>query len=262
MIRFLRYSPYRLALGYIALSILALALFAIPLWYAWHVNISTFRAYIEGEDMQKLVNLFDREGAKGLAAAMDLRAGSLPQDEIMILADPSKRRLAGNLPAWPAKVPDAPGTYGLEIDPGAGSSMRVVVSHVWVPGGYHLLMGRESVRFQSLVELFWYGIAAATAIVLALGALVGWLIRRALLFEVREISRTASAIIEGDLSRRLATHGGSDELDTLARTVNSMVDLKEQFQLAIDTIPGLVWSTRPDGPVYSRQRRFRKSTCC
>jgi PAS domain S-box-containing protein len=50
------------------------------------------------------------------------------------------------------------------------------------------------------------------------------LIRRALLFEVREISRAASAIVEGDSSRRLEMRGGSNELDALARTVNGMLE--------------------------------------
>src|SRR5678816_910347 len=102
--------------------------------------------------------------------------------------------------------------------------MRVVASHVILPGGYHLLMGRESVRFESLVERFWYGITCAMVIVVVLGAVIGWLSHRALLSEVNEISRTASAIVEGDLSRRVATRGGSNELDTLARTVNGMLE--------------------------------------
>ena len=224
MIRFLRFSPSRLALVYIALSVLALALFAIPLWYAWRANLSTFRAYVHGEDMQRLVEVFDREGAKELAAAMESRARSLPSDEIMVFAAPSKLRLAGNLAAWPAEVPDAPGTYGLVIGLGGGSTMRVVATHVRLPGGYHLLMGRESVRFESIVERFWYGMAGAMVIVVVLGAVIGWLSHRALLSEVNEISRTASAIVEGDLSRRVATRGGSDELDTLARTVNGMLE--------------------------------------
>ena len=80
---------------------------------------------------------------------------SLPGDEIMVLADASKLRLAGNLTAWPTEVPDAPGTYGLVIGLGGGSTMRIVASHVMLPGGYHLLMGRESARFESLVERFW-----------------------------------------------------------------------------------------------------------
>ncbi|HEX2929650.1 MAG TPA: PAS domain-containing protein, partial [Candidatus Binatia bacterium] len=224
MMRFFRFSPSRLALVYIALSVLALALFAIPLWYAWRVNISTFRAYVQGEDMQRLVEVFDREGARALVTAVESQVRSMPADQIMVLADASKLRLAGNLPAWPTEVPDAPGTYGLVIDLGGGSTMRVVASHVRLPGGYHFLMGRESVRFQSLVERFWYGIAGAMVIVVVLGAVIGWLSHRALLAEVHEISRTASAIVEGDLSRRVATRSQSQELETLARTVNDMLE--------------------------------------
>jgi signal transduction histidine kinase len=224
MIRSFRFSPSRLALGYIVLSVLALALFATPLWYAWRANISTFRAYVQGEDIQRLVDIFHREGAKGLATAMESQVRSLPSDEIMVFADASKLRLAGNLPAWPAEVPDAPGTYGLVIGLGGGTTMRVVASHVRLLGGYHLLMGRESVRFESLVERFWYGITGAMVIVVVLGAVIGWLSHRALLSEVNEISRTASAIVKGDLSRRVATRGGSHELDTLARTVNGMLE--------------------------------------
>ena len=224
MIRFFRFSPSKLALVYIALSVLALALFAVPLWYGWRANLSTFREYVQGADMQRLVDIFDREGPKGLVTAMESQVGSLPGDDIMVFADASKRRLAGNLPAWPAEVPDAPGTYGLVIALGGGSTMRVVATHVWLPGGYHLLMGRESVRFESLVERFWLGIVGAMVIVVVLGVVIGWLSHRALLSEVNEISRTASAIVEGDLSRRVATRGGSDELDTLARTVNGMLE--------------------------------------
>src|SRR5262245_35291114 len=224
MTRFFRFSPSRLALVYIALSVLALALFAIPLWYAWHANIATFRAYVEGEAMQRMVDIFQREGAEGLAIAIDSDVSTLPGSELIVFADASKLRLAGNLTVWPTEVPDAPGTYGLVIALSNGSMMRIVASHVRLPGGYHLLMGRESARFESLVERFWYGIAGAVSIVLILGATIGWLIHRALLSKVNEISRIASAIVEGDLSRRVAIRGGSDELDSLARTVNGMLE--------------------------------------
>ena len=195
MIKFFRLSPFRLALAYVALSVLVLALFAIPLWQAWRVNLSTFREYVQGEDLQRLVEVFRSEGAQGLATAMESKARSLPGDEIMVFADASKLRLAGNLPAWPAEVPDAPGTYGLVIGTGGGSILRVVASHVTLPGGYHLLMGRESVRFESLVNRFWYGLAGAMGVVFLLGAAFGWMIRRGLLLEVHEISRRASAIV-------------------------------------------------------------------
>src|SRR6202163_1211531 len=223
MTRIFRFSPSRLAFAYVALSVLVLALFAIPLWYAWNVNISAFKVYVLGTEVQRMVDTFESEGTAGLAAAINSRVAGLPTDEVMMLADASKTKLAGNLPAWPIEVPGAPGTYGLALDSG-GTSKRVVVSHVKLPGGYHLLMGRESARFQSLVDLFWFGIAGATGIALLLGALLGWLIRRALLFEVHGISRAASAIVEGGSSRRLEVRGRSNELDALARTVSGMLE--------------------------------------
>src|SRR5439155_13287910 len=139
MIRLLRFSPSRLALAYIALSAVVLALFAIPLWYAWRVNILTFREYVRADEVQRLTVIFEREGAKGLTAAIESRLRSLPEDEVILLADPSKSRVAGNLPAWPAEVPDSPGTHGLAINL-PDSSLRIVASHVALPGGYHLLL--------------------------------------------------------------------------------------------------------------------------
>jgi len=53
-----------------------------------------------------------------------------------------------------AEIPDAPGTDGLLISVGGGETTRVVVSHVRLRGGYHLLVGGESVRFESLVASF------------------------------------------------------------------------------------------------------------
>ncbi len=224
MSRFFHFSPKRLALVYIGLGVLALALFAVLLWYAWRANIATFREYVGGEQTQKFSETFDRQGAEGLTAAIAVRLKNLSRDEIIVFADPAKRRLAGNLNGWPPQIPETPGTYGLVIAIGGGSSMRVVASHVILPGGYHLLLGRESVRFESLVERFWYGITGAIVVVLLLGGLIGWLSHRALLNDVNEISRMASAISKGNLSRRVSTRGGLDELNNLAQTVNGMLE--------------------------------------
>ena len=94
--------------------------------------------------------------------------------------------------------------------------------HVILPGGYHLLLGRGSVRFESLVERFWYGITGAIVAVLLLGGLIGWLSHRALLNDVNEISRTRWPFPK--VTARVATGGGSDELDNLAQTVNGVLE--------------------------------------
>lgn len=224
MTSLIRYSPFRLAAIYVALSALVLSLFAAALWYGWHANIATFRGYVDGNEVQRLVDAFRAGGPDALVADLAARAGGLPADEIVVFADPQKRRLAGNLSAWPAEVPDRPGTYGLVIGTGGDEAMRVVASHVALDDGYRLLVGRESARFQSLVDLFWYGMGGAIGVALFVGTLVGWLSRRALLAEVQEMSRTASAIAEGDLSRRIEAHGHSAELGSLETTVNGLLE--------------------------------------
>jgi signal transduction histidine kinase len=175
----LRLTPARFALSYISLGVIALALLAVPLWYGFQANLGTFRSYIPAAEMQGFVDTFHRDGPKAVEAAVDAYAKTLPPDQVALFVDPQKKRLAGNLPRWPAGVPDVPGTYGLVLERGGYAPTRVIVSHVSLPGGYVLLMGRESVIFDSLVARFWFGIAGAIAILLSLGLLFGWLLRRA-----------------------------------------------------------------------------------
>src|SRR5882672_10715341 len=213
MIRLLRFSAFNLALGYIALSIALLTLFATPLGIAWREGIHEARTAYLQRDMQRLTDILDKEGVQGLVAAVD-RYLDMPfvPERIILFADASQSRLAGNLTAWPPEVPNSAGTHELSIDRD-GSSMQVVVIHSILTGGRHLLVGREISRFKKLEILFWYGLAGAAAAILLLGWLGGTLIRRVLLSEVNSIGQTASAIVEGDLSRRLPTLGGRDELD-------------------------------------------------
>src|ERR1700750_3189288 len=110
MSSFFRFSPSRLALVYIVLGVLALALFAVPLWYAWRANIATFREYVGGVQTQNFSETFYRQGPQGLTAAIRARLKNLPRDEIIVFADPAKQRLAGNLNEWPPQIPEPPGT--------------------------------------------------------------------------------------------------------------------------------------------------------
>jgi signal transduction histidine kinase len=229
MIRFLRFSARNFAIGYVALSIAVLALFAAPLWIEWKQRIEGSRTEFLREDAQRLGGIFDREGAAGLARAINAQVGARREGEkLLLLADPSFSRLAGNLPSWPAGIPTTPGAHVASITV-EGEMMRVSTVGASLPGGYHLLVGRDVTRFRVMESYFWYGLLAASGTVLLLGVLSGWLVRRALLAEVQGISRTASAIVAGDLSRRLPVHGGAHELDTLAQTINRLLEQIEQL---------------------------------
>jgi len=229
MNRFLRSSAFRLSIGYVAVSIAVLALFAAPLWYAWRQNVEQVRTELLSEDVQSLTDIFLNEGPDVLAAVIDSRVKSQHiANSIILFTDGAQRRLAGNLEAWPPEAPDVPGVHKLTISQG-DHSIRALLTRSTLPGGYNLLVGRDNSRFRPLEAVFLYGLAGAATILLFTGIAGGWLIRRALLYEVHLIRETTCAIVDGDFSRRLPARGESHELDMLAQTVNRMLDQIEQL---------------------------------
>jgi signal transduction histidine kinase len=227
--KFLRSSALTLAVGYIGLGLAALALFAAPVWYAWRVTIQEGRSEILQSDAQRLTEVFRREGAAGLISYVDARVGlQIAGERLLLVADAALKPLAGNLAAWPSSVPANPGTYTVKLELGKRMT-DVAIVHAVMPGGYHLLVGRDTSRYAPLERRFWYALAGAVAILSVLGTIGGILIRRALMARIHGIRRTVSAIIQGDLSHRLPTHHSGDELNTLSQTINGMLDQIEQL---------------------------------
>jgi signal transduction histidine kinase len=91
-------------------------------------------------------------------------------------------------------------------------------------GQYNLLVGRDNRLFAPLEKRFWYGLTGAVAVLSIAGLVVGLITRRALMSRVDSIRQTISAIIHGDLKHRLPTHLTDDELNTLSRIINGMLD--------------------------------------
>jgi signal transduction histidine kinase len=211
-------------MGYVALGLAALVLFAAPLWYAWQVTIQEGRAEYLQIDAQRLTEVYRREGADALKSFIDTRVGmQIPSERILLLTDASLHPLAGNLQAWPAGVPATPGNYRVNLGLGDRGIQEALV-HVTNLGNYNLLVGRDNALFKPLQTRFWYGLSAAVAVLCIAGLFVGIITRRALMSRVYSIRQTVSAIIHGDLKHRLPTHVNDDELNTLSRTINGMLD--------------------------------------
>ena len=222
--RVIRSTAVSLALGYSALGFIALVLFAAPLWYAWQGTIREGRAEVLLADGQRLADIYRRDGADALKSYVDARVGmQIAGERILLLTDSALRPVAGNLAAWPKELPVAPGDYTIKLDPGARGRQTAHV-HVVDLGGYKLLVGRDNRLFAPLERRFWYGLAGAVTVLLIAGLLVGLITRRALMSRVYSIRQTVSAIIHGDLQHRLPTHLSDDELNTLSRTINGMLE--------------------------------------
>ena len=95
-----RSSAFALSAVYVLLGIAALALFALPLWYAWDGTVRDSRAETIDEDTQRFAEVFRRQGPAGLAAFIDERVSmQIAAERILLFTDPALKPLAGNLPA-------------------------------------------------------------------------------------------------------------------------------------------------------------------
>jgi signal transduction histidine kinase len=229
MARVFRSSAATLATGYVLLAFVALVLFAAPLRYAWQATIEDFRVELLQEDSQRLTHVFELRGPAGLANFVDDRVRmQIPGERMLLFVAPTGRPLAGNISAWPRSVPTRAGNYTLPVDLN-GRHANVTMVLTVLPGGYRLLVGRDVDRFAPIERRFWYGLAAAVAVLSVAGLIGALLIRHALLARIQGIQQTVAAIMRGDLSHRLDVRSRGDELDTLAQTINRLLEQVEQL---------------------------------
>jgi len=233
MLKLLRSTSVRLALGYALLFIVSsLALVGFLWWRTAGYLDREIDAVIIADTRAVGDRLRDFGLAGAVATVTERVLQTRDERAIYLLADPLLKPVAGNLDAWPAQVKPTPGWYQVElVQDNKLHATRIL--HVVLPGNFHLLVGRDvqdRVVVQSLIlnALFW---AAAAAIAIAVAG--GLLVRRAILRRIEAINRTAIAIMHGDLSQRVPVRGTSDEFDQLARTINSLLD---QIAVLIDSV--------------------------
>jgi signal transduction histidine kinase len=236
MNRLIRSSAVTWALGYVLLGLAALAAFAVPLWYAWNVTIYSGRQEILLDDTARLTELFKHQGVAGLTSYINARVGmQIAGERTLLLTDSDYRPLAGNLAAWPRDIPDKPGTRVVTADL-AGQPTHTILVRTTLPGGYHLLVGRDSTLFLPLERRFTWGLITAVTFLFVMGVGGAIVMRRELLARVQVIRQTVSAIMQGDLRRRLPIARSGDELDTLAQTLNGMLDHMEYLIRGISNV--------------------------
>jgi len=235
MARLIRSSATAWAVGYVVLGLAALAAFAIPLWWAWKVTILAGREELLRDDAQRLSEVFVHEGVNGLAAHINARVGmQIAGERTLLLADAAYQPLAGNLKSWPKDLAAHPGVQAAVADL-PGQKVQTLFIETNLPGGYHLLVGRDLVRFRQLEQRFTFGLVAAVSVLVGVGALGAFLIRRRVLARVQDIGAAVGGIMQGDLRRRLPV-SGLEEFATLSRTLNGMLDHIEHLIAGISNV--------------------------
>ena len=158
---------------------------------------------------------------------------------VYLMVDPQLRPVAGNVPAWPKLDADQGKWFLFKVSVPFGDETReheMRAQRFPLPGGYRMLVGHDVQERQDVKSLMMRGLIAAVVMTLLLGLGGGFWMGRRILAQAGAISAVATQIMRGDLSQRLPVRDADDELNTLAREINTMLDKIEQLTLGMRTV--------------------------
>ena len=233
--RLLRSASVRIALSYAVVFIVSTLLLVSYLWWRTTNYLEQETDAVIIADTRAIGDRLRDFGLPGALAAINDRL-KLAADEhaIYLLTDPLLTPVGGNLSAWPAQVGRDPGWYEVKVvQNGRLHATRIL--NVDLPADFHLLVGRDIQDRAAMRDVILNGLAWAAVAALVLAVAGGMLVRRAVFRRVEIINRTAAAIVQGDLGRRVPSSRSADEFDQLTGTINEMLD---QIQLLIEGIRG------------------------
>lgn len=220
----LRSAGFRFGAIYaLLLSASAIAL-ACFLWWATAGLLDRQTEAAIATDARDLAERWAGGGLPALIVTIDDRlAQNIDDDSIYLLADPRMNRLAGNLATWPAVISISGTLYELPIAR-AGARSLATVERFDLPGGFHLLIGRDMQVRAQLRHLLTDALLWAVGMVLLMASAGALIVRSLFRRTLANISATAGAIAAGDFAQRVRLSGRGDEFDQLAEVINDMLD--------------------------------------
>ncbi len=177
------------------------------------------------EEIKGLSEQYAQGGLQGLYTTLEKRARQ-PGSSLYLLTDPAGQVLAGNIAALPPRLLDTPGAVETRYRrPGEITAHNVALARIFsLPGGFHLLVGRDMADRETLRGIFARSFLVSLAALGALGLVGGMVLARRVFRRIDAMSASAAEIMAGNLEQRLPQTGGHDEFDRLAQNLNAMLD--------------------------------------
>jgi signal transduction histidine kinase len=183
-----------------------------------------------------LVEVNRLRGIEGTMRGMRVRVSDLRSPRrYYLLQDATGERIGGNLPNMPRfegwkSIPIAAEDSG---SASVGEQHSILALGTRVPSGHFLVVGENDFRTVKAKEAIFVAAGWTIAITALLAIGGGILLGRGFLRRIEDVNRTSRAIIEGNLSDRVPTHGSGDEMDQLAVNLNAMLD---RIELLLDSL--------------------------
>ena len=220
----LRSAGVRFAAIYAGLLVLSAVLLALFLWWSTAGLLDRETEAAIRADAQGLSERYVEGRLPALILTIDDRlAQNIDDDAIYLLVDATGRRQAGNLSTWPATVTQIGTWYPLPVER-AGVRSQARAQRFDLPGGFHLLIGRDVRVRAQLRSLLTDALLWALLVVVGMASAGAVVARNLFRRTIANISDTATAIAAGDFAQRVKLSGRGDEFDQLAETINDMLE--------------------------------------
>jgi heavy metal sensor kinase len=231
--RFRRSLVFRLTLVYAATcAILSLSAFFI----FYRVLVFDMVDHTDDvliEELHELSSLLATKGIAALREGINRKAQSAGTGDVFLrlLTTDGKKIVSSDLGPWHGigisgialkhVAQDEPVFETLK-PPGWRHTARVIYG---VAGpGMVLQIGYSLRDDEEIIENFSSDFVPTLAIIFTLAALGGWFMARRALSGVREVTKTARAISDGAMEKRVPLTGRGDEIDRLSQTFNHMLE--------------------------------------
>lgn len=222
--RFLRSTGFRFAILHTLIFVISVAIIGAITEVAVTSSLERQARQRVDTEAAALVNGFERDGSAALRSVVQARLATR-QDHLRYAVLDSEGRIMigdGTLAslAAPAGVP----AQTVMRPTSLSSSDTILVATRSLGDGSRLVIADDLESIEDVEDVVSNAFLIALTLALALGLGVGFLMTNTLLKRVEAVTRTAEAIIAGDLSRRIDQTGSGDDFDRLSETLNAMLD--------------------------------------
>ena len=230
--RVVRTTAFKLSAIYIAVFSIFALVFVLYISYASSQLLTAQLRQTIAADLAGLADQARTGGLAGLVDAIDVRSRQ-PGASLYLITDASKHPLAGNVSEVPQELLDQASENPIVVSykrlPGERQNHFALVQLVNLPGGYHMLVGRDLGEREQFRGIVGQALAWALALMILL-ALLSWVfVSRRVLKRIDSLSASSRRIMDGDLSGRLEVTGSGDEFDRLADSLNTMLERIEHL---------------------------------
>lgn len=239
-----RTTTVRLTAVFILLFVIFSILLLTFLAYQSSIQIQQQQTRAIDREVEALQRIDSRQGVRGIVFAI-ARLASQPGPGIYYLGDNSGLQIVGNIANIPTNVLESEGVFSFDYNGPAfdqedetaeGPEGYAVVRSLVLDSGLRLVVGRDVVERRGFTAIVLQGFFYAVIGILVFSVLAGVITSRRVLKRIDAINATSAKIMVGNLSERIPVTRANDEFDTLATSLNAMLDRIEKLMQGLKEV--------------------------